>query len=679
MSGPTTIATSLSGRDLLDKPLLNKGTAFTKEERTALGLTGLLPPHIETLEGQTSRAYAAFRAEPTDLDRHIYLRNLQDANETLYYRLMLKHTAEMMPIVYTPVVGLACQKFSHIYRRPRGVFVAYPERNRMDEILGNVKQNVRAIVVTDGERVLGLGDQGAGGMGIPIGKLSLYSLIGGVNPALTLPVLLDLGTNNGDLLDDPFYIGWRHERVKGQAYDNFVDQFVEAVMRRWPNVLLQWEDFASVDAARFLERYRDRLCTFNDDIQGTATVLTGTLLAAMAATGIPLARHRTVMLGAGSAGLGITRQLVQALVAEGIREAEARKSIFVVDVNGLLHDGRSDLGEFHKPLAQSRSDLSAWDCDFAGPVTLADVVRNVRPTALVGATGQPGAFPQSVVAEMAAHTDRPVIFPLSNPTDRAEATPSDLIRWTDGRALIATGSPFHPVEYNGVTHRVAQSNNSYVFPGDRSWACSRSGRPARDRGDVHGRGDGAARNLTLCCQAGGDPSAPPCCRPSTTSARRPGISPSQLAGWPRSKGLAEKTSSDELERRVNETMWVPEYPKTWFRRQSRTQNVQKEDNASSRLHRQSVSTSAAGCGRRASITISQCPGTTTLSCLTSFLKQPDLQLISCCNELNAAYAADGYARATGGPAAVVVTFSVGALSALNGIAGAYAEWLPVVI
>ncbi|MCG8587400.1 MAG: oxaloacetate-decarboxylating malate dehydrogenase, partial [Pirellulales bacterium] len=294
----------LAGCDLIDEPLLNKGTAFTHEERCNFGLMGLLPPHEETLEQQVERAYDAFCEEPTDLEKHIYLRQLQDENETLFYRLLLTYTAEMMPIIYTPVVGAACQQFSEIYRHPRGVFVAYPERDSLDEILANVKRPIDVIVVTDGERILGLGDQGAGGMGIPIGKLSLYSLCGGIHPARTLPIMLDVGTNNQDRLDDPRYIGWRHERVTGQEYNDFIEQFVEAVMRRFPDVLLQWEDFASVNAAPILERYRDRLCTFNDDIQGTAAVTTGTILAAVAAAGGSLDDQRVVMLGAGSAGLG---------------------------------------------------------------------------------------------------------------------------------------------------------------------------------------------------------------------------------------------------------------------------------------------------------------------------------------------------------------------------------------
>jgi malate dehydrogenase (oxaloacetate-decarboxylating) len=558
MSAPSTVTTPLTGIDLLDRPLLNKGTAFSADERRTFGLAGLLPPHVDTLEEQTARAYEAYCREPTDLDRHILLRGLQDTNETLFYRLMLEHTAEMMPIVYTPVVGLACQTFSHIYRKPRGVFVAYPERDRIDEILGNVRQDVRAIVVTDGERILGLGDQGAGGMGIPIGKLSLYSLVGGINPADTLPMLLDLGTNNQERLNDPRYLGWRHERIKGEAYDDFIDRFVGAVMRRWPDVLLQWEDFASADAERILARYRDRLCTFNDDIQGTATVVTGTLLAAMAATGIPLADQRLVMLGAGSAGVGIAEQLVRAFVAEGVRADTARRSIYVVDIDGLLHDGRGDLDDFHKPLARKRSDLAGWDCDLSKPVAFADVVRNARPTALVGATGQKGAFAEAVVREMAAHTPRPIIFPLSNPTDHAEATPADLLTWTDGRALTATGSPFAPVTRKGVVHAIAQCNNSYVFPAMGLGVLASGARRVTD--EMFMAAAFALRDISPSAQPGAAPGAPllPSLDDVRTPARQIAIAVARQA---QAQGVAAETGEAELERRVDATIWTPVYPK----------------------------------------------------------------------------------------------------------------------
>lgn len=551
-----TIATTKTGMALLDDPRLNKGTAFTEQERGTFGLLGLLPPHVEGLDEQVQRAYEAFGAEVTDLNKHVYLRALGDQNETLLFRLMLDHTAEMMPIVYTPVVGEACQHFSDIYRRPRGLFIAYPERDRIDEMLANVTDDVRAIVVTDGERILGLGDQGAGGMGIPIGKLSLYSLVGGVDPGQTLPVMLDLGTNNQARIDDPCYVGWRHERIRGQAYDDFIDQFVQGVKRRWPDVLLQWEDFASVDAEHILKKYRDDLCTFNDDIQGTAAVLTGTILAAMAATGVALKDQRFVMLGAGSAGVGITTQLMRAFVASGVPEAEARRSMFVIDVDGLLHDGRSDLDDFHRPLAQCASDLAHWDCDLSRPITFEDVVRNARATALVGATGQKGAFTEPIIREMASHAARPIIFPLSNPNDRAEATPEQLLAWTDGKALIATGSPFAPVEFKGTTYPIAQCNNSYIFPAMGLGVLASGARRVTDA--MFMAAAMTLRDLSPSVQAQGAAGAPllPTLDDVRTPARQIALGVARQA---QADGVAKKTSDAELERMIDETMWVPEY------------------------------------------------------------------------------------------------------------------------
>ena len=452
------------GRQLIEDPLLNRGTAFTEAQRREYGLQGLLPPHVETLEMQVARAYEAFQGQATDLDKHVFLRQLQDENETLFYRMLLDHVREMMPIIYTPIVGLACQRFSHIYRRPRGLFLSYPDSDSLPQIFANVADGVDVIVVTDGERILGLGDQGAGGMGIPIGKLSLYSLCGGIHPGRTLPIMLDLGTNNPERLNDPQYIGWRHERIKGEEYDSFIEEFVRAVMQRFPNVLLQWEDFASVDAERLLCRYQNQLCTFNDDIQGTAAVTTGAILAAIAATGTSWGEQRILMLGTGSAGTGITQQLLQAMIAEGIDESAARKCFYLIDRGGLLYDGRSGVKPIHQSLAHARSDLKDWDCNLQEKISLQDVVRNAKPTVMIGATGQSGVFTESVVREMARHTKIPVIFPLSNPTSRVEAIPSDIIAWTDGRAIIATGSPFDSVEHDGVTHVISQCNNSYVFP-----------------------------------------------------------------------------------------------------------------------------------------------------------------------------------------------------------------------
>jgi malate dehydrogenase (oxaloacetate-decarboxylating) len=543
-----------TGVERIEDPLLNKGTAFTDEERQRYRLTGLLPPHIDSLDEQVDRAYEAFGDEPTDLEKHIYLRALQDENEILFYRLLLDHVEEMMPLVYTPVVGLACQQFSHIYRRARGVFVAYPNREQMDEIFSHVDRNIDVIVVTDGERILGLGDQGAGGMGIPIGKLSLYTLCGGIHPARTLPVLLDLGTNNQERSDDPRYIGWRHERIKGDQYDAFIESFVEAVMGRFPRVLLQWEDFASVDAERIINKYRDRLCTFNDDIQGTAAVASGTILAAIEAAGGKLADQRFLMLGAGSAGVGITGQLIRAVIAAGVREADARRNVFVVDQNGLLHDQRTDLDELLRTLAQRASDLAEWDCPIMqGSPSFADVVRNAKPTVLIGATGHPGVFPEAVIREMAKHTKRPVIFPLSNPTSRVEASPSQVLQWTDGRAVIATGSPFEPVDYKGHKHQIAQCNNCYIFPAMGLGILAVGARRVTD-----GMFNAAASALKDCSPALANPNAsllPPLHKIRDT-ARHIGLAVARQA---QQDGVAEPCAEDELDRRIEQTMWSPQY------------------------------------------------------------------------------------------------------------------------
>ncbi|MBT8122512.1 MAG: NAD-dependent malic enzyme [Gammaproteobacteria bacterium] len=451
---------------VLENPLFNKGTAFTREERRLYGLLGLLPPHVETLEQQVRRVYEAFLKKAGDMERHIFLRSLQDTNETLFYRLVDDHLSEMMPIIYTPVVGAACQKFSEIYRRPRGLFIPYPERDYIDEMLANAMvDDVRVIVVTDGERILGLGDQGAGGMGISIGKLSLYTACGGIDPSCTLPVLLDAGTNNADALQNPLYIGWRNKRVTGQAYDDFVDLFVQAVKRRWPEVLLQFEDFAKDTASPLLERYRDQLCVFNDDIQGTASVAVGTLFSALKQTGEKLGQQNILFVGAGSAGCGIAEQLVATLSAGGMPDEEARSRIFMAGQRGLLHDGTDGLLPFQQRFVQPQSRLRDWTTGSGNEISVMDIIRNARPTVLIGVSGQPGLFTQELVTEMAGYCERPVIFPLSNPTSRAEAVPADLYRWTNGRALVATGSPFPPVELDGVCYPVSQSNNSYIFPG----------------------------------------------------------------------------------------------------------------------------------------------------------------------------------------------------------------------
>ncbi|BBC42009.1 NAD-dependent malic enzyme [Photobacterium damselae subsp. piscicida] len=454
-----------AGPALLETPLLNKGSAFSVEERMFFNLEGLLPEAIETIEEQEERAYQQYMMFDNDLDKHIYLRNIQDTNETLFYRLVQNHISEMMPIIYTPTVGAACENFSNIYRRGRGLFISYPNRDRIEEMLNNAsRQNVKVIVVTDGERILGLGDQGIGGMGIPIGKLSLYTACGGISPAYTLPVVLDVGTNNPQRLSDPMYMGWRHTRVTGPEYEKFVDEFIQAVKLRWPDALIQFEDFAQKNAMPLLERYKDKVCCFNDDIQGTAAVTVGSLLTACKAAGSKLSEQRVTFLGAGSAGCGIAEAIIAQMVSEGISDEQARSQVFMVDRWGLLLDGMPNLLNFQQALVQKHHNISDWDVA-DNNISLLDVMRNAKPTVLIGVSGVPGLFSEEVIKEMHAHCPRPIIFPLSNPTSRVEATPFDLIRWTDGNALVATGSPFEPVVYNGKTYPIAQCNNSYIFPG----------------------------------------------------------------------------------------------------------------------------------------------------------------------------------------------------------------------
>ena len=459
-------ALSLTGMTLLDDPVLNRSTAFTPEERSALRLDGLLPPIVETLDQQVTRAYEAFKKKDSDLERHIYLRQLQDSNETLFYRLLLDHVEEMTPIVYTPTVGLACQQFSHIYRRPRGLFISYPQRDKIAEILRNrPHRDVAVTVVTDGERILGLGDQGVGGLGIPIGKLSLYSLIGGIPPERTLPIILDVGTNNQERLNDPEYIGWRHERITGDEYFDFVDQFVQAVKQEFPETyLLQWEDFAGKYARPLLEKYHDQLLTFNDDIQGTAAVVLSCAIAGTNVSGKKLGDQDIVFFGAGSAAIGVADYLLAEMKANGLSEQDARSKFFFVNRKGVLHTGRTDLTPEQRGYAQPLEKVKNWTKTDKGNTGLADVIGQINAGTLIGLSTLGGAFTEDIVREMARKTDRPLIFPLSNPTANSEANAEDLIRWTDGRALVASGSPFAPVEFNGKKMTIAQCNNVFIFP-----------------------------------------------------------------------------------------------------------------------------------------------------------------------------------------------------------------------
>jgi malate dehydrogenase (oxaloacetate-decarboxylating) len=458
-----------AGPALLEAPLLNKGSAFSERERQQFNLEGLLPYKIESIEEQKARAYHQLNSFLTAIDKHIYLRNIQDTNETLYFRLVTDHLEEVMPLIYTPTVGQACQLFSKIYRRKRGLFISYPDRDRMDDMLQNAtKQNVKVIVVTDGERILGLGDQGIGGMGIPIGKLALYTACGGISPAYVLPVMLDVGCNNPAVIDDPLYMGWKHPRITGEAYHQFVDEFIQAVKLRWPTALLQFEDFAQDHATPLLNRYRDELCCFNDDIQGTAAVALGTLIAACRSKGELLRDQKIVFAGAGSAGCGIAEQLVRQMTHEGLTEQEAHERIFLVGKEGLLQTGSKGLFDFQQHLCVPDEVVKRWRLTHdrkENVVNLLDVVVNARPTVLIGVSGQPGLFTKTIIQAIQSYCSQPIILPLSNPTSQAEAQPVDLLRWTSGKALIATGSPFASVDMGNSHYEISQCNNSYIFPG----------------------------------------------------------------------------------------------------------------------------------------------------------------------------------------------------------------------
>lgn len=454
-----------AGPALLETPLLNKGSAFTQEERAAFNLMGLLPPRYETIEEQAARAYMQYSSFSEPINKHIYLRVVQDNNETLFHRLLQNHIEEMLPIIYTPTVGDACERFSDIYRSARGLFISYSDRDNLDDVIRSAtKKKVKVIVVTDGERVLGLGDQGIGGMGISIGKLSLYTACGGISPAYTLPVCLDVGTNNEKLLNDPFYMGNRHRRITGDEYYEFVDKFIKAVKRRWPDVMVQFEDFAQPNAMPLLKRYRDQICCFNDDIQGTAAVTVGTLLAACRSKGVALSSQKVVFVGAGSAGCGIAEQVISQMKTEGLSDEQARRQVFMVDRFGLLTEGMADLRDFQQALVQPKSAINKWK--YSGEyASLRDVMNCAKPDILIGVSGVPGLFTEPVIRAMKKHCDVPIVMPLSNPIKQIEARPEKILEWTDGKVIIATGSPFKPIEYKGKTYPIAQCNNSYIFPG----------------------------------------------------------------------------------------------------------------------------------------------------------------------------------------------------------------------
>jgi malate dehydrogenase (oxaloacetate-decarboxylating) len=541
-----------SGQAKLFDALTTKGTAFTHAERRKFGLLGLLPTAEKTLAEQVEHCWCEFSTRRDDLDKHIYLRALQDRNETLFYRVLRDHIPETMPIVYTPTVGEACQRFSEIYRRPRGLFVSYPDRECLREVLGNRPQrDIDVIVVTDGQRILGLGDQGIGGMGIPIGKLSLYTLIGGIDPARTLPIVLDVGTDNVELLEDPQYLGWRHRRISDDDYYAFIDEFVATVREELPDVLLQWEDFATAHALPILDRYRDKLLTFNDDIQGTAAVALGALHGAAKVAGRPLSQQQVVMLGAGSAGTGVLDMVHREMVAQGLSEQEASARIWVVDIQGLLTDDRTDLTAEQRKFAQPANRVANWG--LARPAQLADVVHHVDVGVLLGLSTAAGAFTEEIVRELAGKTERPIIFPLSNPTSRAEAHPAELDEWTDGRALIATGSPFAPLRRDGVERPIAQCNNVYIFPAmGLAVTAAQATRVTDDMMRV------AAATLGDASPALTSPDQP--LLPAWSDVPDVAVHIAHAVGVQAvADGVAPKRSADELTERIAQVRWTPEY------------------------------------------------------------------------------------------------------------------------
>ena len=544
---------SLTGFDLINSPRLNKGTAFTDRERDVFALHGLLPPHVGSLDEQIQRRMAALRGQPTSFAKYSLLRDLQDTNETLFYALLVRDVEEMLPLVYTPTVGEGCQRFSEIWRKPRGLFLSYPNKDRMEQILNHPRyDDVKCIVVSDGERILGLGDQGAGGMGIPIGKMALYTALGGIHPEHCLPILLDVGTDNEDRLKNPVYIGWRNHRIRGEEYDAFVDLFVQSVKNRWPHVLLQWEDFAGSNAARFLARYRDQLCTFNDDIQGTAAVASATLISAVNVTGVPLEQQKIAIVGFGSAGIGITNLLAQFMQDRGLTEAEARNRFYAIDRYGLVTEHGRDVRPEQLPYARKEEEVRGWK-EAGGEITLLDVVRHAKPSVLIGVSGQPGAFTEEAVREMAKYSKRPVIFPLSNPTSRSEATAQHLMDWTEGRALIGTGSPFEAVNVGRKKIPVTQTNNSYIFPGLALGILASGAKRVTDT-----MVKAAAEELVRHLPTQKDKQAS--LLPPLAEARELGRMIGRAVGRQAMRdGLAQVASEEELERELQANIWDPVY------------------------------------------------------------------------------------------------------------------------
>jgi malate dehydrogenase (oxaloacetate-decarboxylating) len=552
---PEPVSVAYRGADLLRQPLHSKGSAFSEEERVAFALEGLLPWHVGSLEEQCRRMYGNIARKPDALEKFIGLASLQDRNETLFYRLLIDHLEELLPIVYTPTVGRACQEFSHIFRRARGLWITPGHRGRIEQVLGNAPSpDVRLIVVTDNERILGLGDQGAGGMGIPIGKLALYTAGAGIPPWQTLPVSLDVGTDNPELLEDELYLGWRAPRLRGAEYDSLVDEFVRAVKRRFPRAILQWEDFKKANAFRLLERYRSVLTSFNDDIQGTAAVAVAGVLAGVRATGTPLCDQRLVILGAGAAGIGIARLARETLRRAGLTGDALVRATANLDSHGLVVDDQPIADEHKRPFAWPAAMAEAHGLGAGRPRDLLAVVKALRPTVLIGTSGEPGTFTEEVVREMARHVERPLVFPMSNPTSKSEAVPADVIAWTSGRAMVATGSPFEPVPWDGREIVIGQGNNAFVFPGVGLGVMVSEAREVTDamfsaaaERLAHEVGESDLRSGSLF------PRIRDLRRVSAAIARA-------VAAEASASGVGLRRSDEETARVVAEAMWEPSYP-----------------------------------------------------------------------------------------------------------------------
>ncbi|MFE4921816.1 NAD-dependent malic enzyme [Streptomyces sp. NPDC056661] len=557
IAGEHRFETTATGRAVLADPRLNRGTAFTPEERATLGLVGLVPPQSLTQHQQAVRAYAQYRSQPTDLAKNVYLTGLHDRNEVLFYRLVGDHLGEMLPIVYTPTVGTAIERYSYEFRRPHGIYLSVNAPEEIEEALsgsGLGAGDVDLIVATDGEAILGIGDWGVGGIDISEGKLTVYTAAGGVDPNRTLAVMLDVGTNRQQLLEDPLYLGNRHPRVDEKAYDAFIDAYVTTANRLFPDALLHWEDFGTANARRILDHYRDRVFTFNDDVQGTGAVNLAAVLSATKASGMAMTDHRIVVFGAGSAGTGIADQFRDALVADGLAEEEADRRFWAVDRYGLLTDDQDGLRDAQIRYARPAAEVAGWERDAQhGGVALAEVVRRVRPTVLIGTSGQGGAFTEQVVREMAAHTRRPVILPMSNPTPLAEATPADLLKWTDGRVLVATGSPFEPVEFRGVTYLIGQANNALIFPGLGLGAILARATRVTDGMLV------AAAHAVAGQADGSTPGAPVLPLPDALRATSAAVAGAVGRAAARD-GVARTEVDDGFGKLVRDAMWQPVYP-----------------------------------------------------------------------------------------------------------------------